>query len=153
MTTRPKDHIVKPILDKMGRLPDPFDAVEAELIKKDAPIMPKDQDLLAYLTGYLGDPVFAKRFADCIDLIRAKNADYTQGTAQRDRIAHFREAAKDLELPMLKVWQVFVRKHWAVIQKVANGGHAESEPIDGRINDVINYMVLLGAILDDGKTK
>lgn len=126
-------------------LPDPFEA------PRYAPTMPKDQDLVAYLTAYLGDEVFAKRFADCIDLIKAKNSDYTQGTAERDRIAHFREAARDLELPMLKIWQVFVRKHWAAVQKFANGGNLESEPIDGRINDIINYMVLLGAIIEDGK--
>ncbi len=108
-------------------------------------------ELEAYLTAYLGDDFFARKFADCIDLIRAKNSDYTEGKGDRDRIAHFRAAAKDLELPMLKIWQVFVRKHWSTIQKFANGGTLESEPIDGRINDIINYMVLFAAIVEDEK--
>jgi len=109
-------------------------------------------ELKTVLEVYLGDEFFARKFADCIDLIKKKNSDYTQGHGQHDRIAHFREAAKDLDLPMLKIWQVFVRKHWATIQKFANGGVLESEPIDGRIDDVINYMVLLAAIIEDGKT-
>lgn len=108
-------------------------------------------ELEAYITAYLGDEFFARKFADCIDLIRKKNSDYTQGHGAHDRIAHFRAAAQDLDLPMLKIWQVFVRKHWATIQKFANGGKLESEPIDGRIDDVINYMVLLAAIIEDGK--
>ncbi len=108
-------------------------------------------ELKSVLFAYLGDEFFARKFADCIELIRVKNSDYTQGKGSRDRIAHFREAAKDLDLPMMKIWQVFVRKHWATIQKFANGGKLESEPIDGRINDVINYMVLLAAIIEDEK--
>ena len=109
-------------------------------------------DLEAYIAGYLGDTFFAKKFADCIDLIRAKNSDYTEGNGKRDRIAHFRSASADLKLPMMKIWQVFIRKHWSTVQKFANGGEIESEPIDGRINDIINYMVLLAAIIEDEKT-
>lgn len=151
MSMRPKTEFPRP------RLPSPFDLSDVE--EPNRPIEDltdlleetKEQDLLAYLTAYLGDPVFARRFADCIDLIKAKNSDYTGGQAKRDRIAHFREAARDLDLPILKIWQVFTRKHWSAIQKFVNGGTLESEPVDGRINDIINYMVLLGAIIDDKK--
>lgn len=109
-------------------------------------------DLHAFLTAYMGDPVFAKRFADCIDLIRAKNADYTQGTAKKDRIAAFRRISADIGVPMEKVWAIFCQKHWGAVMKFVKDGQVESEPIDGRINDIINYMVLLGAIIDDGKS-
>ena len=115
--------------------------------------LPQDRnELKTVLTEYMDDEFFAGVFADCIDLIKKKNADYTEGAAERDRIAHFREAAQDLELPMTKIWQVFVRKHWAAVRKFANGKHLESEPIEGRVHDIINYMVLLRAIIEDGKT-
>lgn len=107
--------------------------------------------LKAVLEAYLGDEFFARVFADCIDLIKKKNSDYTQGESKRDRVAHFREAAKELKLPMMKIWQVFVRKHWAAVNKFANGGNLESEPISGRIHDIINYMVLFAAIIEDEK--
>lgn len=112
---------------------------------------PTKSDLEAYITSYLGDSFFGKKFAECIDLIKAKNSDYTEGKGSRDRVAHFRAAAQDLNLPMMKIWQVFVRKHWSTVQKFANGGKLESEPIDGRINDIINYMVLFAAIIEDMK--
>jgi hypothetical protein len=112
--------------------------------------LPEDKvDLRQILTEYLDDEFFAGVFAECIDLLKKKNSDYTRGAAGRDRIAHFRETAVELELPMMKIWQVFVRKHWAAVQKFANGKQLESEPIAGRIYDIINYMVLLLAIIED----
>ena len=60
--------------------------------------------------------------------------------------------AKDYDLPMEKVWAVFTEKHIGAIRKYVKDGSVESEPIDGRINDIINYMVLLAAIIDDQKT-
>lgn len=106
-------------------------------------------ELLEFLTGYLGDHVFAKRFADCISMIRAKNADYSQGEHRGDRIAAFRRISHDIDVPMVKAWAVFCQKHWGAIMRFVKDGITESEPIDGRINDIINYMVLLGAIVDD----
>lgn len=110
-------------------------------------------DLVALLTKYLGDEVFAKRFADCITMIRQKNADYTQGQGKRDRIAAFRRIGGDIDVSMAKVWAVFAQKHWGAVMKYVKDGQVESEPIHGRINDLINYFVLLGAIVDDQESK
>ncbi|MGD9712732.1 MAG: hypothetical protein AB7V46_11765 [Thermomicrobiales bacterium] len=108
-------------------------------------------DLESLLTEYMGDPVFAKRFCECIEIIRKKNADYSQGEQKKDRIAGFRAVARDLELPMRKVWGVFFSKHIQAIKKFLKDGFVESEPIDQRINDAINYLVLLGPIIDEMK--
>lgn len=108
-------------------------------------------ELEAYLTAYLGDDVFARRFADCIDLLRAKNADYSQNEQVGDRIAAFRRIARDVDLPMRKVWAVFAQKHWGAIMRFCKEGRVESEPIDGRINDLINYAVLFGPIVEEEK--
>ncbi len=106
-------------------------------------------DLTAFLAEYLGDAVFAARFADCIDILRRKNADYSQNEQKGDRIAAFRRIARDADIPLRKVWAVFAQKHWGAIMRYVKEGRVESEPIDGRINDSINYFVLLGAIVDD----
>lgn len=134
MTVRPKNEKLK-----FHQISD--DVKLAENASKD--------DLVSFLTAYLKDPVFAQRFADCIDMIRAKNADYTQGTGQHDRIAAFRRIGGDIDVPMTKVWAIFCQKHWGAVMKYVKDGQVESEPIHGRINDIINYMVLLGAIVDD----
>jgi hypothetical protein len=106
-------------------------------------------ELQGFLSGYLGDEVFATRFADCIDMIRAKNADYSQGEQKGDRIAAFRRIGRDIGLPMTKVWAVFAQKHWGAIMRFIKDGRLESEPVGGRINDTINYMVIFGAIVDE----
>lgn len=125
-------------------LPEPASEAEVALVEA----TPKEA-LEEFLTDYLGDAVFAKRFADCIDMIKRKNADYTQGVEKRDRIAAFRRIGGDISVPMPKVWAIFAQKHWGAVMKYVKDGTTESEPIDGRINDLINYFVLLGAIIDD----
>lgn len=103
------------------------------------------------VAAYMKDHVFARRFCECIEIIRKKNADYSQGEQKGDRIAGFRKIAADMELPMRKVWGVFFSKHMQAIKKFLKDGYVESEPIDQRINDAINYLVLLGPIIEEMK--
>jgi hypothetical protein len=114
--------------------------------------MPQEY-LEAILAKYMGDGVFAKRFAECITMLRRKNADYSQGEQKGDRIAAFRRIARDINITMPQAWAVFCQKHWGAVMKYVKEGTVESEPIGGRINDIINYMVLLGAIIDDMESK
>lgn len=110
---------------------------------------PTQNDLFAMISTYMRDPVFARRFTDCIHMLRSKNADYSQGEQAGDRIAAFRRIARDINIPMKKAWAVFAQKHWGAVMKFVKDDTLESEPIDGRINDLINYFVLLGAIISD----
>jgi hypothetical protein len=103
------------------------------------------------LAGYMGDDFFAQKFIECIDLIKVKNADYSQGEQKGDRIAAFRRIARDINITMEQAWAVFCQKHWGAVMKYVKQGTVESEPIEGRITDIINYMVLLSAIIDDNK--
>ena len=103
------------------------------------------------LAGYLGDDFFAEKFLECIDLIKVKNADYSQGEQKGDRIAAFRRIARDINITMEQAWAVFCQKHWGAVMKYIKEGSVESEPIEGRITDIINYMVLLSAIIADGE--
>lgn len=105
------------------------------------------ENLKALLTAYLGDAVFAERFASCIEIIKRKNADYSQGEQKGDRIAAFRRIARDIDITMPQAWAVFAQKHWGSIMKYVKTGSVESEPIDSRIDDLINYLVLFGAIV------
>ena len=126
---------------------------EREVTLPKKKILTKREAMMRNLVEYLGDDVFAARFLDCMDIIRTKNADYTQGTAKRDRVAAFRRIAGDVNITMKQAWAVFAQKHWGAVMKFVKDGQVESEPIDGRINDMINYMVLLGAIVDDERSK
>lgn len=140
----------KSIDEICGAIPKGPNSITAEQIQK---ILSSSLTLplVDYLKNYMKDDVFATRFAECIDMLKAKNSDYTEGKAAKDRIAHFRAAAEKHDVSMTKIWGIFVDKHWSAIQKYLKDGQTESEPISGRINDVINYLILLGAIIDDQK--
>ncbi len=109
------------------------------------------EEMRKTLAGYMGDDFFAEKFMECIDLIKVKNADYSQGEQKGDRIAAFRRIARDINITMEQAWAVFCQKHWGAVMKYIKQGTVESEPIEGRISDIINYMVLLAAIIEDGK--
>lgn len=108
-----------------------------------------DDTLFQFLNGYLHDAVFARRFADCLPMLRSKNADYTQGEQKSDRVAAFKRIAKDVNITPKQAWAVLCQKHWGAVMRFVKEGFVESEPIHGRINDIINYMVLLGAIVSE----
>lgn len=108
-----------------------------------------DDGLLhAVITAYLGDHVFARRFVECMEILRRKNADYSQSEQKNDRIAAFKRIARDTGINTRQAWAVFAQKHWGAVMRYVKDGFVESEPIEGRINDMINYLVLLGAIVD-----
>lgn len=108
-----------------------------------------DDDLRNFLAGYLNDTVFAERFTACMSMLRQKNADYSQGEQKGDRIAAFRRIGRDINITMPQAWAVFCQKHWGAVMKYVKDGIVESESIHGRINDIINYMALFGAIVDE----
>lgn len=96
-------------------------------------------------------PADEKLLADCIEVLASKGADYTAGHMKTDRLHNFRTIATELGVPMEKAWFVYFYKHYASIVKYVKEGQVESEPIRGRIVDCINYLVLLNAIIEDGK--
>lgn len=108
-------------------------------------------DVEAYLTAYMGDDFFARKFLECINLIKVKNADYSQGEQKGNRVAAFYRIAKDIGITPEQAWAVFCQKHWGAVMKYIKEGQVESEPIEGRLTDIINYMVLLAAIIEREK--
>lgn len=89
-----------------------------------------------------------KTFEECLELAKRKGADYTKGS--EDALANFKEGGTDLDLSPEKVLMVMFRKHWtAIINYVRTGGQSESEPIDERLKDLINYAVLLKALIHE----
>lgn len=71
-----------------------------------------------------------------------------------DRLANFRRNAGNLGLQMEQVWAVYAAKHWDAVmqyvQDLATGKtRTRMEPIEGRVDDLIVYMLLFKAILDE----
>lgn len=79
-----------------------------------------------------------------------KGREYTIGSD--DKLANFKNVARDCGLTPLQVWFVYASKHWASICNfVKDGVEASNEPIDGRIMDMRNYLALMQAIVQENR--
>ena len=86
-------------------------------------------------------------------LAKLKGGEYA---GDDDRLANFRRNAAALGLPMESVWGVYCAKHWdAIMQYIKdenNGVERERlEGLEGRAMDIIVYMTLFIAMLDERK--
>lgn len=87
-------------------------------------------------------------FADALIIAEQKGADYTKGST--DALANFKEGGKAIGINPKEVCWVFMNKHYqAITNYVRTDGKSESEPISERIKDMINYLVLLQAIITE----
>lgn len=91
--------------------------------------------------SYTGDEEIDHIIGECLRILKVKGDDYTIGTG--DRLHNFRTVAEFTGQRMEEVLGVYLYKHIAaVFAYIKSGGQSESEPIAGRISDVIVYMLL-----------
>lgn len=64
-----------------------------------------------------------------------------------DALANFHNRATQLDLDPMKVWGVFAGKHWDAVLSYIRRGEVLSEPIEGRINDLVLYLILLKGLI------
>ena len=89
-------------------------------------------------------------YSDCFDTLSTKGADYASKT---DRLANFKlislliKATTGEDVSPKLVWLIYFAKHMIPVIRFAVGTQLESEPIQGRIKDAINYLFLLAAFV------
>lgn len=88
-------------------------------------------------------------------LSRTKGGEYA---GDEDRLANFRRNGENLGLRMEQVWAVYAGKHWdAISQFVKDLGtgyeRERGEPIEGRVDDLIVYLILFRAMLEERAMK
>jgi hypothetical protein len=84
-------------------------------------------------------------------LSTTKGAEYAHGN---DRLDNFRRNGLEMGLPMETIWRVYALKHWdsitTYIKDITKGTtRPRSEPISGRVDDLIVYLLLLKAMLKE----
>jgi len=80
-------------------------------------------------------------FKECIEMFKRKNASYAGKDAG---LANFNRGAKLTGIDRKKVWFIYFSKHYDSIASYIRGEYADStEPIEGRIKDLINYLGIL----------
>ena len=80
-----------------------------------------------------------------------KGGEYAGDT---DRLANFRRNGKQLGLPMETIWAVYYNKHhdsvMQYIQDMRSGKKRERlEGIEGRVDDMITYLILFKCMLKE----
>lgn len=78
-------------------------------------------------------------------LAATKGAEYAHGD---NRLDNFVRNAKDLDLEPEVVWRVYAAKHWDAITTyvkdiIVGNNRVRSESIEGRIDDLMVYLLLL----------
>lgn len=74
------------------------------------------------------------------ELNKTKGGDYA---GDGDVFANFKRHAHNLDLTKEQVLAVYMNKHLDAINTYCKTGAVQSEPIEGRINDAILYLLLL----------
>lgn len=87
-------------------------------------------------------PEFEEFVAKARDIYNRKGQDYTIGQAEQDRLANFRATAEMLGISMMQAWAVHFYKHVSAIFAYCKTGKTESEGIEGRLLDIMNYAIL-----------
>lgn len=89
----------------------------------------------------------------CWKIYNRKGNDYTRGKGDLDRTDNFKMAGENTGVKTVQAWGVYFYKHISAIFRFLKEGRVESEPIEGRIHDIINYAILLLLILEEEKTR
>lgn len=97
------------------------------------------------------DSIMAATYDKMIKLRDLKGAEYA-GTVQDDCLANFRRNAKDCGITMETCWRVYAGKHWDAISQyvrdIQSGTTREVlEPIEGRVDDLLVYLMLFKAMI------
>lgn len=90
-------------------------------------------------------------FDDIMGLVHGKGREYS---GPEDRLRNFRNIAKDIGINKETVLYTYMKKHWdsvtTWVKDQEQGNDVQlSEPIEGRIHDLIVYLLLLTAMVDE----
>lgn len=81
-------------------------------------------------------------------IAKSKRPAYTRESL--DVLYNFKDTAEDIGIDPLQVWYVFARKHWDCLTAAAkNPNTPQAESLQSRVCDLINYSILLLALLED----
>lgn len=94
-------------------------------------------------------PEFQAVVDKAFEIYNRKGDDYTIGQAQIDRLANFRATAELLGITMFQTFAVHWYKHVSAVLAYAKTGKVESEGIEGRLLDLINYAILAHQIVQE----
>jgi hypothetical protein len=76
----------------------------------------------------------------CIEVMKTKGAEYTEGSD--NKLANFEAESLETDVPVLNIIHIFANKHQRAINNFRKTGQVESEALEMRFVDRINYLFL-----------
>lgn len=95
--------------------------------------------------------VMERMFEECRGLRSAGQKEYAR--ADDNSFSNFEEDARASAISREAVLAIFANKHWRGIRSFIGGHRSQREDVRGRINDMVVYLVLLRAMLDQDQEK
>ena len=89
-------------------------------------------------------------YQSLVNLTASKGEEYSRDT---DQLANFKRQAEELNATPEKILMVYLNKHLDSIKSFVKTGKVHSEPIEGRIDDAILYLILLKGIVQDDQNR
>ncbi len=100
-----------------------------------------------WLPSIFNDPDFRACIEACDEILTVKNSDYTYGASKgadrRGQLLNFYQDAAEFNTTPFMSIGILWGKHVRAVKTFLGSGRVESEPIEGRIHDCINYLLLL----------
>ena len=93
---------------------------------------------------------YIERFTEgCLGLLRDKGMEYSRGEA--DVNSNFKRVAEAVGSDPVTVAYVYLAKHLDSIANFVKTRQTPSgEPIEGRLMDAVNYLAIIGALIEEG---
>lgn len=85
-------------------------------------------------------------FEECIKTYSTANREYA---SEANALANFEDAGADMNVPSEVSWWMYYIKHQNGVRSWIRGFRSQREDVRGRIKDMIVYLVLLWAIVED----
>lgn len=97
------------------------------------------------------EQIIKRTVDEIIKLGSLKGGEYA---GDHDRLANFRRNGSNLGVNMETIWAVYTAKHWDAItqfikDKQAGKERKRLEPIAGRVDDMMVYLILFKCMLDE----
>ena len=98
------------------------------------------------------DKFRSKFIEQTFDLSDKKRIEYCRGLQDEDVLTNFKSIGERLNIPPGKVLSIYLFKHIdSLTNHIKDGKEYSDEPIDSRISDIINYLLLYLCLVNEQK--
>ena len=84
---------------------------------------------------------------NCFSLLQTKGTEYSRG--EEDVNSNFKRLSEELGIESKQVLYIYLKKHLDAISYYIKTNEVKSEPIEGRIADAINYLLILASLISE----